>query len=185
MISASELRKGMCFEWNGQIYTVLDFEHNKHGRGGAVVWIKMRNVATGANVENTFNPTDKFEKVQFVEKEMQYLYNDGDLYYFFDPETYDQIPYNKELVEECLPYLLDGMTVTAKFFKDKIFSVAPPLFVVLEVKETEPAIQGDTSKATYKPATMETGLVVQVPLFIGNGEKIKIDTRTGEYVERA
>ncbi len=185
MISASELRKGMCFEWNGQIYTVLDFEHNKHGRGGAVVWIKMRNVNTGANVENTFNPTDKFEKVQFVEKEMQYLYNDGDLYYFFDPETYDQIPYNKDLVEECLPYLLDGMTVTAKFFKDQIFSVAPPLFVTLEVTETEPAIQGDTSKASYKPAKLETGLTVQVPLFIGNGEKIKIDTRTGEYVERA
>lgn len=185
MISASELRKGMCFEWNGQIYTVLDFEHNKHGRGGAVVWIKMRNVSSGANVENTFNPTDKFEKVQFVEKDMQYLYNDGDLYYFFDPETLDQIPYNKSLVEECLPYLLDGMTVSVRFFKDQVFSVAPPLFVVLEVTSTEPAIQGDTSKATYKPATLETGLTVQVPLFIGNGEKIKVDTRTGEYVERA
>jgi len=185
MISASELRKGMCFEWNGQIMSVLDFQHNKHGRGGAVVWIKMRNVQTGANVENTFNPTDKFEKVQFVEKEMTYLYNDGDLYYFMDPETYEQTPYNKSLVEECLPYVLENTNVIVRFFKDQVFSVVPQLFVVLEVKDTEPAIQGDTTKASFKPATMETGLTVQVPLFIGNGDKIKVDTRTGEYVERA
>lgn len=185
MISASELRKGMCFEWNGQIMTVLDFQHNKHGRGGAVVWIKMRNVQTGANVENTFNPTDKFEKVQFVEKEMTYLYNDGDLYYFMDPETYEQTPYNKSLVAECLPYMLENTNAIVRFFKDQVFSVVPQLFVVLEVKDTEPAIQGDTTKTSFKPAIMETGLSVQVPLFIGIGDKIKVDTRTGEYVERA
>ena len=185
MISAAELRKGMCFEWNGQIMSVLDFEHNKHGRGGAVVWIKMKNIQTGANVENTFNPTDKFEKVQFLEKEMTYLYNDGDLYYFMDPETYEQTPYNKSLVQECLPYVLENTNVIVRFFKGQVFSVVPPIFVVLEVVSTEPAIQGDTTKAANKPATLETGLEIQVPLFVGNGTKIKVDTRTGEYVERA
>ncbi len=185
MISASELRKGMFFEWNGQIMSVLDFEHNKHGRGGAVVWIKMRNIQTGANVENTFNPTDKFERVQFEEKEMTYLYNDGDLYYFMDTETYEQTPYNKSMVKDCLPYVLENTNVIVRSFKGQVYSVVPPVFVVLQVVNTEPAIQGDTAKATYKPATMETGLVVQVPLFVGNDDKIKIDTRTGEYVERA
>lgn len=185
MISATDLRKGTCFEWEGQIYTVMDFQHNKHGRGSAVVWVKMRNVQTGASKENTFNPTDKFEPVSFEEKEMTYLYNDGDIYYFMDPETYEQFPYNKSLVEEALPYMLENTNVVVKFFKGEVFSVSPQLFVVLEVKNTEPGLQGDTTKASFKPATMETGLELQVPLFVNNGDKIKIDTRTGEYVERA
>ena len=185
MISATDLRKGTCFEWEGQIYTVMDFQHNKHGRGSAVVWIKMRNVQTGSSKENTFNPTDKFEPVSFEEKEMTYLYNDGDIYYFMDPETYEQFPYNKSLVEEALPYILENTNVIVKFFKGQVFSVAPQLFVVLTVTNTEPGLQGDTTKASFKPATMETGLQIQVPLFVNNGDKIKIDTRTGEYVERA
>ena len=185
MISATDLRKGTCFEWDGQIYSVMDFQHNKHGRGSAVVWVKMRNIQTGSSRENTFNPTDKFEQVSFEEKEMTYLYNDGDIYYFMDPETYEQFPYNKNLVEEALPYMLENTNVVVKFFKGEVFSVSPQLFVFLTVTKTEPGLQGDTTKATFKPATLETGLQIQVPLFINEGEKIKVDTRTGEYVERA
>ena len=185
MISATDLRKGTCFEWDGQIYSVMDFQHNKHGRGSAVVWVKMRNIQTGSSRENTFNPTDKFEQVNFEEKEMTYLYNDGDIYYFMDPETYEQFPYNKNLVEDALPYMLENTNVVVKFFKGEVFSVSPQLFVFLTVTKTEPGLQGDTTKATFKPATLETGLQIQVPLFINEGEKIKVDTRTGEYVERA
>lgn len=185
MVSAGELRKGHFFERNGQVFTVMDFEHNKHGRGGAVVWIKMKNVLTGAVVEDTFNPTDKFPTVSFTEKEMTYLYNDGNLYYFMDPETFDQIPYEKSFVEEILPYVLENTNVFVRFVGEKAFSVNPPFFVTLEVSECEPGIQGDSTKASFKPSRVETGLVVQVPLFINQGEKIKIDTRTGEYVERA
>jgi len=175
----------MCFERNGQIFMVMDFEHNKHGRGSAVVWIKMRNIQTGASVEDTFNPTDKFERVSFEEKEMTYLYNDGDVYFLMDPVTFEQYPYDKELMKDCLPYILENTNVTVKFFKEKPLSVVPPLFVVLEVKDCEPGIQGDTTKITFKPALMETGLNVQIPLFINKGSKIKIDTRTGTYVEKA
>ena len=185
MIAAVELRKGMCFERNGQIFTVVDFQHNKHGRGSAVVWVKMKNVQTGAVVEDTFNPTDKFPKVTFQEKEMTYLYNDGDLYYFMDPETFEQFPYEKSLVEDALPYILENTNVIVKLFKDKVFSIAPQLFVHLKVVDCEPGVQGDTTKMAFKPAKLETGLVVQVPLFINIGESIKIDTRTGEYVERS
>ncbi len=184
MISAGDLRKGMCFERNGQIFSVSDFEHNKHGRGSAVVWIKMKNVQTGAVVEDTFNPTDKFPQVSFTEKEMTYLYNDGELYYIMDPETFDQTPYDKKLVEDALPYLLENTSVFVKFFRDQVFSISPPLFVVLEVTECEPGLQGDTTKASFKPSKVETGLSVQVPLFVNKGDKIKVDTRTGEYVER-
>lgn len=185
MISATDLRKGTCFEWDGQIYSVMDFQHNKHGRGSAVVWVKMRNIQTGASRENTFNPTDKFEQVSFEEKQMTYLYNDGDIYYFMDPETYEQFPYNKSMVEDALPYILENTNVIVKFFKGEVFSVSPQLFVILQVTATEPGLQGDTTKATFKPATLETGLQIQVPLFVNNGDKIKVDTRTGEYVERA
>ena len=185
MISVNDFKTGVTVDIDGVAYQVVEFQHVKPGKGAAFVRAKLKNLVTGGSIEKTFRGGEKIPRAHLDKKEMQYLYNDGDLYYFFDPETYDQIPYNKDLVEECLPYLLDGMTVTAKFFKDQIFSVAPPLFVTLEVTETEPAIQGDTSKASYKPAKLETGLTVQVPLFIGNGEKIKIDTRTGEYVERA
>ncbi len=185
MITASDLRKGMCFERNGQIFSVTDFEHNKHGRGGAVVWIKMKNIQTGAVVEDTFNPTDKFPPVSFTEKQMTYLYNDGNLYYFMDPESFEQFPFDKEMVEDALPYLLEGTNATVKFYKDKVFNVSAPLFVILEVTECEPGLQGDTTKASFKPAKVETGLAVSVPLFINTGDKIKIDTRTGEYVERA
>jgi len=184
MITASELRKGMCFERNGQIFTVADFEHNKHGRGGAVVWIKMRNIQTNAMVEDTFNPTDKFPQVTLTEKEMTYLYNDGELYYFMDQETFEQIPFDKKLIADALPYLVENTNATVKSYKEKVFSVTAPLFVFLEVTSCDPGLQGDTTKAAYKPAKLETGLTVQVPLFINTGDKLKIDTRTGEYVER-
>ncbi len=185
MISATDLRKGTCFEWDGQIYSVMDFQHNKHGRGSAVVWVKMRNIQTGSSRENTFNPTDKFEQVSFEEKEMTYLYNDGDIYYFMDPQTYEQFPYGKQLVQDALPYMVENTNVIVKFFKGEVFSVSPQLFVFLTVTKTEPGLQGDTTKATFKPATLETGLEIQIPLFINEGERIKVDTRTGEYVERA
>ena len=144
MISATDLRKGTCFEWDGQIYSVMDFQHNKHGRGSAVVWVKMRNIQTGASRENTFNPTDKFEQVSFEEKQMTYLYNDGDIYYFMDPETYEQFPYNKSMVEDALPYILENTNVIVKFFKGEVFSVSPQLFVILQVTATEPGLQGRT-----------------------------------------
>ena len=185
MVSASELRKGMCFERNGQIYTVMAYEHNKHGRGSAVVWVKMKNVQTGAVVEDTFNPTDKFPPVTFMEKKMTYIYNDGELYYFMDPETYEQVPFGKDMVEDCLPYMVENTEVTFRLFKDKVFSIEPPLFVNLKIVDCEPGVQGDTSKMAYKPSKLETGLVVQFPLFIASDETIKVDTRTGEYVERA
>ena len=185
MILAGDLRKGITFVYENNIYIVVDFLHVKPGKGSAFVRTKIKNVVTGAVLEKTFNPTEKFEKAVIETKQMEYLYSDGELYYFMDPETYEQFPYNKSLVEEALPYMLENTNVVVKFFKGEVFSVSPQLFVVLEVKNTEPGLQGDTTKASFKPATMETGLELQVPLFVNNGDKIKIDTRTGEYVERA
>ena len=185
MVSSGDVRKGMNFERDGVIYTCVDFRHTKVARGGAVVWIKMKNVKTGSIVEDTFNPTDKFEKVSFLEKSMQYLYNDGDLYYIMDLETFEQYPFNKEMVADTMDYVVENENVVVKFFRDEPFSVAPPLFVNLTIAECEPGVQGDTTKMTFKPAKLETGLTIQVPLFINNGERIKVDTRDGTYVERA
>ena len=185
MITAGDLRKGVTFEMEGKIYIVVDFLHVKPGKGAAFVRTKLKNIVTGQVVEKTFNPVEKFEKAHIERKEMAYLYNDGDLYYFMDNETYEQVPLNKDQVEDALLYITENMNVTIQFYKGSAFSVEPPNFVELTIVECEPGVQGDTSKAGNKPATVETGLTLQVPLFVNNGERIRIDTRTGTYMSRA
>ena len=184
MISAGEFRNGVTFEQDGQVLQVVEFQHVKPGKGAAFVRTKIKNVMTGAVVERSFNPTDKMPKAILETKEMQYLYNDGDLYYFMDLETYEQLPLNHSQVEDAIPFVKENTNVTVRFFKGSAFSVEAPNFVTLEVTDTEPGFKGDTASNTYKPATVETGYTLQVPLFINTGDLIRIDTRTGEYMER-
>ena len=185
MITAGDLRKGVTFEMEGKIYIVVDFLHVKPGKGAAFVRTKLKNIVTGQVVEKTFNPVEKFEKAHIERKEMVYLYNDSGLYYFMDNETYEQVPLNHDQVEDALSFITENMNCTIQFYKGEAFSVEPPTFVELNIIECEPGIQGDTSKASYKPATLETGYVIQVPLFVNNGDRIRIDTRTGTYMSRA
>lgn len=185
MISAGDFRKGMTFEINGQPYVVVDFQHVKPGKGAAFVRTKYKNIVTGSIREEAFNPNDKFPKAHIETKEMQYLYNDGELYYFMDNETYEQIPLTEEHVEYALKYINENDSATVKFYKGKCFQVSPPNFVELTVTETEPGVKGDTATNVTKRAVVETGAEVQVPMFINEGDKIKIDTRTGEYLSRA
>lgn len=184
MISAGDFRKGITIEIDGQVHTILDFQHVKPGKGAAFVRTKIKNVVTGTILEKTFSPTEKFPRAHVETKEMQYLYNDGNLYYFMDTETYEQIPLNKEQVEDAMVYVKENMNVTIKFYKGVAFSVEPPNFVELEVIHTEPGFKGDTATSATKPATVETGAIVNVPLFVNTGDIIRIDTRTGEYMER-
>ncbi len=174
----------MTVEIDGQVWMIVDFQHVKPGKGAAFVRTKIKNVMTGNVLERTFNPTEKFPRAMVEKKEMQYLYSDGELYYFMDTETYDQLPLNLDKVEEALPYIKENMNVTIKFFKGEAFSVDPPNFVELQITETEPGFKGDTATAGNKPAILETGAKVMVPLFINTGDMIRIDTRTGEYMER-
>lgn len=184
MISAGDFRKGVTFEMDGQVYVIVDFQHVKPGKGAAFVRTKIKNVMTGGVVERTFNPTEKMPKAHIETREMQYLYNDGELYYFMDTETYEQLPLNYSSVEDAIVFIKENMNVTIKFFKGSPFSVEPPNFVELEITHTEPGVRGDTANAGTKPATLETGFTLQVPLFVNNGDKIRVDTRTGEYMER-
>lgn len=184
MISAGDFKKGITFEMDGQVYQVLDFQHVKPGKGAAFVRTKYKNIVTGVIQERAFNPSDKFPKAHIETKEMQYLYDDGDLYYFMDTETFEQIPLSKDKVEEAIKYIRPNDMAIVKFYKGNAFSVEPPNFVELEVIETEPGFRGDTAQSTTKPATVETGAVIQVPLFVNVGDVIKIDTRTGEYISR-
>jgi len=184
MISAGDFRKGVTFEFEGNIYNVVDFQHVKPGKGAAFVRTKIKNIITGQVLERTFNPTEKVEEAKIERKEMQYLYNEDGIYYFMDMETYDQIPLNYDQVQEAMKYVIENMMVSIQFYKGKAFSVLPPMFVELNITDCEPGIQGDTSKAGNKPATLETGLVIQVPLFVNNGDRIRVDTRTGSYMER-
>jgi elongation factor P len=185
MITAGDFKKGITVEWDGGVWNIVDFQHVKPGKGAAFVRTKIKNVMTGAVVERSFNPTDKMPRAIIETKEMQYVYNDGDLYYFMDVETYEQLPMTRDQVEDAIPFVKEGTNVTMRFFKGKAFSVEAPNFVVLEVTDTEPGFAGDTASNTYKPATLETGFTLQVPLFINTGDKIQIDTRTGEYLKRA
>ncbi|NLW70407.1 MAG: elongation factor P [Eubacteriaceae bacterium] len=184
MLSASDFKKGATFVMDGAVYTVVDFQHVKPGKGSAFVRAKIKNIMTGSSNERTFNPEEKFENAIIETKEMEYLYNDGNLYYFMDPETYDQIPLGVDLVQDALPYLKENMSATIKFFEGSAFNVTPPNFVVLLITECEPGVKGDTATGANKQATMETGYKVNVPLFVNEGEYIRIDTRTGEYMER-
>jgi len=184
MISAGEFRKGVTFEFEGNIYVIVDFQHVKPGKGAAFVRTKMKNIITGQVLERTFNPTEKVEEAKIEKKEMQYLYNEGGIYYFMDMENYDQIPFNYEQVQDAMRYVVENMNVAVQFYKGKAFMVVPPMFVELTITDCEPGVQGDTSKSSGKPATLETGLVIQVPLFVNQGDKIRVDTRSGEYMER-
>lgn len=184
MISAGELRKGTTFELDGQVFTVADFMHVKPGKGAAFVRVTMKNVISGGVTVRTFNPTEKLQEAVIERKEMQYLYNDGELYYFMDQETYEQIPLNHDIVADAIKYLKENMTATIKFHKEKAFSVEAPNFVELKIISTEPGAKGNTATNVLKPATVETGTVVSVPLFVNEGDTIRIDTRTGEYMER-
>ncbi len=185
MIYASDFRKGMTFEINGDPHVVVDFQHVKPGKGAAFVRTKYKNILTGATREEAFNPDDKFPKAHIETRKMQYLYSDGELYYFMDPETYDQIPLAEDQVEEAMKYLRENDEATIKFYKGSAFLVEAPNFVDLVVIETEPGVKGNTATNVTKAATVETGAVIQVPIFIESGEKIQIDTRTGEYLGRA
>ena len=185
MIYASDFRKGITFEMNGEPHVVLDFQHVKPGKGAAFVRTKYRNILTGATREEAFNPNDKFPKAHIETKQMQYLYNDGELYYFMDTETYDQVPLTFELVEDAIKYIRENDMATVKFYKDNAFTVEAPNFVDLEVIETEPGVKGDTATNVTKAATVETGAVIQVPIFINEGERLQIDTRSGEYLGRS
>ncbi len=185
MITAGEFRKGTTFEMDGAVYTVIDFLHVKPGKGSPFVRAKIKNVMTGQVKELTFNPSDKFQVAVIEKKEMTYLYSDGELYYLMDAETYEQIPLNYDAVEEALKFMVENMNATMYFYKGTPFSVYPPTFVELEIVDCEPAVQGDTSKAATKPAKLETGYVINVPLFISQGERVRIDTRDGSYMSRA
>ena len=185
MISAGDFRNGVTFELDGNVYQVIQFQHVKPGKGAAFVRTKIKNVITGGVIEKTFNPTDKMPKAHIERKDMEYLYNDGELYYFMDTETYEQMPLNNEILADALPYLKENMVVKVLSFKGSVFGVEPPNFVELTVTQTEPGFKGDTATGATKPATLETGAVVNVPLFVDEGTKIRVDTRTGEYMERA
>lgn len=184
MITAGDFKKGVTFEMDGQIYNIVDFQHVKPGKGAAFVRTKIKNIVTGAVLERTFNPTERVEEAVIERKEMQYLYNDGSLYYFMDMETYEQLPLNEDIVKDAMRFLKENMMASIKSYKGKVFSVEPPTFVELEVTQTEPGFKGDTATGGSKPAIVETGAQITVPLFINIGDVLKIDTRTGNYIER-
>ncbi len=181
---AGDLRNGTTFELDNSVYRVVEFQHVKPGKGAAFVRTKIKNVITGAVLERTFNPSEKLQGAEIEKREMQYLYNDGDLYYFMDNETYEQLPLNADQLGDSLKYIKENMNVKILSFKEKVFAVEPPMFVELEVTYTEPGFAGNTTTTSGKPATLENGLEISVPMFINIGDIIKIDTRTGEYMER-
>ena len=185
MISAGDFKKGLTFIRNNDIYIIVDFLHVKPGKGAAFVRTTIKNLKTGSIREETFNPTEKFEKAMIETKDMQYLYKDADLYYFMDVENYEQIPLNYEQVEEAIIYIKENDVATMKFHDGRAFQVEPPNFVELEVTEADPGVKGNTATGATKPATCETGAIVQVPLFVNVGDTIKVDTRTGSYLSRA
>ena len=185
MVVAGDFKNGITFDMDGNVMQVIEFQHVKPGKGAAFVRTKLRNVITGAVIEKTFSPTDKYEDARVDRKEMQYLYSDGELYYFMDMETYEQMPLNADKLSENFKFVKEEMLCTVKSYKGNVFAVEPPMFVELEVADTEPGVKGDTAQGATKNATVETGAVIRVPLFIAQGEVIRIDTRTGEYLERA
>ncbi len=184
MVSAGDFRNGITFELEGAVFQIVEFQHVKPGKGAAFVRTKIKNVMTGAVVEKTFRPTEKFPKAHIDRKDMQYSYNDGDLYYFMDMETFEQLPLTAEQLDDALKYIKEEDMVRILSYKGNVFGVEAPNFVELRVAETEPGFKGDPATGANKPATLETGAVVQVPLFIDIDDVIRVDTRTGEYMER-
>ncbi len=185
MISASEFRNGVTIEYEGDVYTILEFQHVKPGKGAAFVRTKIKNIKTGSVVEKTFRPTEKMGKAFVDRKDMQYLYSDGELFHFMDNETFEQIAVNSSDVGDALKFVKENEMVKILSYNGEIFGIEPPLFVELEITETEPGFKGDTATGATKPAIVETGASVNVPLFVNQGDVIKIDTRTGEYLSRA
>ena len=184
MISAGDFRNGVTLEIEGNVYQILEFQHVKPGKGAAFVRTKLKNIINGGVVEKTFRPTEKFPQARIDRVEMQYLYSDGDLFHFMNTENYDQIALNKEDIGDSLKFVKENEMVKVCSYNGNVFAVEPPLFVELEITDTEPGFKGDTATGATKPATVETGAVVSVPLFVEQGDKIKIDTRTGEYLSR-
>lgn len=185
MLSAGDFRNGLTFEEDGNVLQVVEFQHVKPGKGAAFVRTKTRNVITGAIIEKSYNPSAKFPVAYVERKDMEYSYNDGDLYYFMDPETYELVPVNKSELGESFKFVKETMVCKILSYKGKVFGMEPPTFVELQITETEPGFKGDTATNATKPATLETGAEIRVPLFINEGDMIRIDTRTGEYMERA
>lgn len=185
MITAGDFRNGATFEMDDGVYQVIEFQHVKPGKGAAFVRTKFKNVITGAVVEKSFNPTEKFPVAYIERREMQYSYSDGELYYFMDMETYEQVPINASELSDNFKFVKEEMMCRILSFKGKVFGVEPPTFVELVVTQTEPGVRGDTATNVTKPCTLETGAEIRVPLFINEGDAIRVDTRTGEYMERA
>ena len=185
MINSQDIKKGTCIRLDGKLYFCVDFLHVKPGKGAAFVRTKIRNVISGAVVEKTFNPTDKFPTAFIERKDMEYLYNDGDLYYFMDQESYETVPIDRSKLGDAFRFVKENMVVKILSYKGVIFGSEAPNFVELLVTQTEPGVRGDTATNVTKPATLETGAEIRVPIFINEGEMIRVDTRTGEYMERA
>ena len=184
MISAGDFRNGMTIEYDNNVYQIIEFQHVKPGKGAAFVRTKLKNIKNGGVVEKTFRPTEKCPQARIDRKDMQYLYSDGDLFYFMDNESYEQVALNSEAVGDALKFVKENEMCKVCSHNGSVFSVEPPLFVELEITETEPGFKGDTATGANKPAIVETGAQVAVPLFVEQGDKIKIDTRTGEYLSR-
>ena len=185
MISAGDIRNGVTFEMDGKVMQVIEFQHVKPGKGAAFVRVKMKNVITGGVTDTTFNPNDKYPTAYIERKKMEYSYNDGELYYFMDGETYELVPIDQSVLDDSFKFVKENDVCTIMSYKGNVFGVECPTFVDLVVTSTEPGFAGNTATNTLKPATLETGAEVKVPLFINEGEKIQIDTRTGEYLGRA
>ena len=185
MVTAGDFRNGVTFEMDGGVYSIIEFQHVKPGKGAAFVRTKMKNIITGGVTETSFNPTAKFEQATVERKDAEYSYNDGDLYYFMDPETYDMVPLNRDVLGDAFRFVKENTVCKLVSYKGSVFTVEVPNFMDLEVTETEPGLRGDTATNVTKPATLETGAEVKVPLFINTGDKIQIDTRTGEYIGRS
>jgi elongation factor P len=185
MIGASEARKGIIIDLDGQLYNILDYQHIKIARGSAQVRLRLRDIRAGHTIERTFQAGDKFKRVRLDERAAQYLYQDGDLYYFMDTETFDQTPLSSEQLGDALNYLKDGMTLTISRYGDETVGIELPITVDLLITETGPSYKGDTSQAGTKPAVLETGATIQVPFFVNTGDTVRVDTRDGSYVERA
>ena len=184
MIAAGDFKNGITWEIDGNVMQILEFQHVKPGKGAAFVRTKLKNIINGGVVEKTFRPTEKFPQARIDRVEMQYLYSDGDLFHFMNMESYEQIALNDEVIGDALKFVKENETVKVCSYNGNVFTVEPPLFVELEVTDTEPGFKGDTAQGATKPATVETGAIVYVPLFVETGDKLKIDTRTGDYLSR-
>ena len=185
MVSAGDFRNGVTIDMDGNVYQIIEFQHVKPGKGAAFVRTKIRNVITGAVTERTFNPSDKYPTAYIERKDMEYLYSDGDLYYFMDQETYENVPISKNILGDNFKFVKENTVCKILSYKGSVFGVEPPFFMELEVTKTDPGFAGNTATNTLKPATLETGAEIKVPLFINEGDMIRVDTRTGEYMERA